>query len=80
MAANSKEKLDEIRKRNIRDRNSIRAAFKEHPEALSALERMFDHSASTIGKSQGNQVFVMLGHKEVIEVFARTNAMGYEDE
>jgi hypothetical protein len=25
-------------------------------------------------------VFVMLGHKEVIEVFARTNAMGYEDE
>jgi hypothetical protein len=81
--ADSKERNDalaDVRKRNIRERNAIRAAFKNSPDALKTLMKMFDHSAEKISKATGNQVFVMLGHKEVMEIFNRTTAMENENE
>ena len=65
--ADRNQKTDEIRKRNIRRRDQIRAAFKSAPGALEALQAEFKHSAADIAAAEGNQTYVMLGHREVIE-------------
>lgn len=73
------EKLEEVRKRNIRFRKSIKDAFKSNPAAMTALGSMFNHSAERIRKADERQSLVMLGQLEVFQTIKRATEIE-EDE